>query len=47
MTLSFYETRAYYERPVVATAVPKGLVDLRAETCGACHEELYSLSPSG
>jgi len=39
--MSFYETRAYYERPVVATAVPKGLVDLRAETCGACHEEIY------
>jgi len=39
--MSFYETRAYYERPVVATAVPKGLLDLRAETCGACHEEIY------
>ena len=39
--MSFYETRAYYERPVVATAVPEGLSDLRAETCGACHEEIY------
>jgi cytochrome c553 len=39
--MSFYETRAYYERPVVATAVPDGLADLRAETCGACHEAIY------
>ena len=39
--MSFYETRAYYEQPVVATVVPKGLVDLRAETCGACHEAIY------
>ncbi len=39
--MSFYETRASYEQPVVATVVPKGLADLRADTCGACHEEIY------
>jgi hypothetical protein len=39
--MSFYETRASYEQPVVATVVPQGLVDLRAETCGACHEAIY------
>ena len=39
--MAFYETRASYEQPVVATAVPKGLTDLRAETCGACHQEIY------
>ncbi len=39
--MAFYETRAYYEQPVVATDVPKGLKDLRAETCGLCHKAIY------
>jgi hypothetical protein len=39
--MAFYETRAYYEQPVVATAVPDGLKDLTAETCGTCHQAIY------
>ncbi|MFZ1864747.1 MAG: multiheme c-type cytochrome [Polyangiales bacterium] len=39
--MAFYETRAYYEQPVVATAVPEGLKDLTAETCGICHQAIY------
>ncbi|MBA2662684.1 MAG: hypothetical protein H0U74_10345 [Bradymonadaceae bacterium] len=38
---AFYETRPYYEQPHAYTAVPAGLPDLRAETCGACHTEIY------
>ncbi|MGB8328911.1 MAG: multiheme c-type cytochrome [Polyangiales bacterium] len=39
--MAFYETRAYYEQPVVATEVPKGLKDMSAETCGICHKAIY------
>ncbi|MGD8608272.1 MAG: cytochrome c3 family protein [Myxococcales bacterium] len=39
--MAFYETRAYYEQPVVATGVPNGLKDMTAETCGSCHQEIY------
>jgi len=39
--MSFYEARSSYEQPVVATAVPEGLTDLRAQTCGACHDAIY------
>lgn len=39
--MAFYAPRAYYETPVVATEVPEGLPDLRAETCGTCHKAIY------
>lgn len=39
--MAFYQTRAYYEQPVVATDVPRGLRDLKAETCGICHRAIY------
>ena len=39
--MAFYETCVYYEQPVVATEVPEGLLDLRAETCGVCHKAIY------
>lgn len=38
---AFYESRPVYERPHDYTTVPEGLPDLRAETCGACHQEIY------
>lgn len=38
---AFYESRPLYERPHPYTEVPLGLPDLRAETCGACHTEIY------
>jgi hypothetical protein len=37
----FYQTRPYYQQPNAPTAVPKGLPDMRAETCGGCHQEIY------
>ncbi len=37
----FYESRAPFERPMPYTQVPEGLGDMRAETCGACHQEIY------
>jgi hypothetical protein len=30
-----------YMRPMPYTPVPEGLPDLRAETCGSCHQEIY------
>lgn len=39
--MAFYRARVYYEQPVVATDVPEGLPDLRAETCGTCHKAIY------
>ena len=39
--MEFYRTRAYYEQPVVATDVPSGLRDMKAETCGICHRAIY------
>lgn len=37
----FYETRPYYQTPQPHTETPEGLSDIRAETCGSCHEEIY------
>jgi hypothetical protein len=37
----FYQTRPYYQQPMAPTAVPQGLPDMRAETCGGCHQEIY------
>jgi hypothetical protein len=38
---SFYESRPHYQQPMPPTEVPQGLPDLRAETCGGCHAEIY------
>ncbi|RAL20399.1 hypothetical protein DL240_17620 [Lujinxingia litoralis] len=38
---AFYKSRPIYERPHPYTPIPEGLPDLRAETCGACHAEIY------
>ena len=37
----FYKTRPYYERPREYSPIPEGLGDLRASTCGACHQQIY------
>lgn len=39
---AFYKTRPLYERPHPYSEVPQGLPDMRAETCGACHAEIYA-----
>jgi hypothetical protein len=38
---AFYESRPYYQRPRPHTEVPDGLNSLSAESCGACHQEIY------
>lgn len=38
---SFAESQPRYMRALPHTAVPEGLTDLRAETCGACHKAIY------
>ncbi len=37
----FYASRPYYQQPLGHTEVPEGLPNLRAETCGACHQAIY------
>ncbi|QDG53807.1 hypothetical protein FIV42_24600 [Persicimonas caeni] len=39
---AFYESRPYFQQPMPPTEVPKGLPDMRAETCGGCHQEIYN-----
>ncbi|MCO4745838.1 MAG: hypothetical protein KC912_13675 [Proteobacteria bacterium] len=42
-TLAFHATRPIYEQPHgVGLKVPEGLPNLSAETCGACHTEIYA-----
>ena len=38
---AFYGQHPEYMRPHPYTEVPRGLPDLSAETCGACHTEIY------
>lgn len=38
---AFYASLPRYMRPLPHTEVPEGLPDLRAESCGACHQEIY------
>lgn len=38
---AFYDSRPYFQQPMPHTEVPQGLPDLRAETCGGCHTEIY------
>ncbi len=38
----FYKTRPYFQQPIAFhQETPEGLPNLRAETCGACHREIY------
>ena len=40
---AFFETRAQMESPLTfAVDAPEGIPDLSAETCGACHREIYA-----
>jgi hypothetical protein len=39
---AFYASQPEFLRPFPYTAVPEGLPDLRAETCGSCHREIYA-----
>ncbi|MEZ4459759.1 MAG: multiheme c-type cytochrome [bacterium] len=40
---AFYESLPLFQRPLAQNqAVPAGLPDLRAETCGQCHTEIYA-----
>ncbi|MCA9668746.1 MAG: hypothetical protein KC503_24300 [Myxococcales bacterium] len=39
---AFYQSKPQYMRPFPYTPLPRGLPDLRAETCGACHRAIYS-----
>lgn len=38
---AFYATQPEMLRPFPHTEVPKGLKDLSARSCGACHQEIY------
>ncbi len=38
---AFQASQPLYLRPFPYTPVPKGITDLRPETCGACHQEIY------
>lgn len=40
--VAFYARQPRYLQPVPYTPVPAGLPDLRAETCGLCHQEIYA-----
>lgn len=37
----FYKTKPPYMRPRPYSETPKGLGNMEAETCGACHQEIY------
>ncbi len=39
---AFYSGQPELLRPFPVTAVPQGLPDLKASTCGACHAEIYA-----
>ena len=38
------QARPRYLRSLPLTKVPEGLVNLRAETCGVCHQEIFHSS---
>ena len=38
---AFYAAQPPYLRPIQSSAVPAGLTDVRASTCGACHAAIY------
>jgi hypothetical protein len=41
-SVAFYASQPEMLRPFPATAVPHGLPDLEASTCGGCHVEIYN-----
>jgi hypothetical protein len=41
MALDFYENQPVYLRPFSLSKTPEGLKNMRAETCGECHQEIY------
>jgi hypothetical protein len=38
----FYASQPRHLRPIPIQEIPRGLPDLRASTCGACHREIYN-----
>jgi hypothetical protein len=38
---AFYAAQETYLRPIPHSELPEGLPDLRAETCGGCHQAIY------
>ncbi len=40
--MDFYATRATFERPVTVAGTVPGIPNVRSETCGACHTEIYA-----
>ncbi|MBJ94550.1 MAG: hypothetical protein CMP23_08745 [Rickettsiales bacterium] len=40
-SLQFATSQPHYLRPVNSGGIPAGLPDLKASTCGACHQEIY------
>lgn len=40
--LEFYAGRATFERPVTVAGEVRGIPDIRSETCGMCHTEIYA-----
>lgn len=40
--LDFYAGRKVFERPVTVAGNVRGIPDVRSETCGACHTEIYA-----
>src|SRR5262245_54806779 len=38
---AFFAAQPRFLRPLPHSEVPEGLVDLRAESCGVCHVEIY------
>lgn len=40
--MEFYEGREAFERPVTVAGSVPGIPNVRAETCGACHQEIYA-----
>lgn len=39
---AFYASKPEFLRPMPYTPVPAGMPDIRAATCGACHEAIYN-----
>jgi len=39
---AFFASQPRFLRPVPYSEVPRGLADVRAETCGQCHVEIYN-----
>lgn len=40
-SMAFYDGREYFERPIARAGTVENLPNVRAETCGACHQAIY------